>query len=631
MEEIWVPSTFCVETFARSGVDLGRLRVVPSPLEPLRVEEARRRARRAARETFRFVTVHDGTRRHGLDLLVAAFVNEFASSPQARLRVLHQGRALADPQAEREKVLRLARNAAVRGEAPLDRIEFRGCAREAIRLAQLAAAGAFVHPFRGDGLGRETLEACALGVPVIATRYGAVLDFLHDRNAFLLDCALLAADGEGAGRDPTSVVHRWAEPLTVHLAELMRRVFEDAQERGARAARAREDVAASHGVAEVAGRLRRAVVALSAPGAIGAQVLREVAPEDPPLPGSAVVEGHGLCVSWAGRFSGDVEHLGRPLASRVGGAGIRVATGDERGGGGEPAELRVVGAVDRWESYLQRPWIAVVGEGAEEVQPIGIVDADEIWTPWHSVRDRLLAEGVDSKRVAVLPPPVDEETFSETVRPAELPTSRRLRFLYLGDATRAGGLDHLLTAFAAAFTERDDATLVVATTGAELEEGMASRLLLLQDTPGSPEVLRLDPATSPIERARLYAACDVLVLPCRDERASLPLVEAMLVGRPAVHPEGIFGEAEPRGSFPVAATKRACAGKGGLGPAWTLEVDTTALARTLQSIFLDPARLPARGGLAREWAQAWRSWLALVRRARARLVGLASVPAGATA
>lgn len=76
-----------------------------------------------------------------------------------------------------------------------------------------------------------------LGKPVIATRYSGNLDFMDDGNSLLVDYDLVQL---GRPVPPYDEQACWAEPSTVHAAQLMRRLYDNrpwASELGAAAQR----------------------------------------------------------------------------------------------------------------------------------------------------------------------------------------------------------------------------------------------------------------------------------------------------------------------------------------------------------------------------------------------------------
>ena len=100
-----------------------------------------------------------------------------------------------------------------------------------------ASADAFVRPAHGSQYAGAVMEALASGLPVIATRWGAPLDFLGDENSYLMEVERLVP--AALGREFV-VGHQWAQPSREHLKQSMRKVFTDragARERGLRGRR----------------------------------------------------------------------------------------------------------------------------------------------------------------------------------------------------------------------------------------------------------------------------------------------------------------------------------------------------------------------------------------------------------
>jgi hypothetical protein len=81
------------------------------------------------------------------------------------------------------------------------------------------------------------------GKPVIASRFSGNLDFMTDRNSYLVDCTPAEVGENLLGYPPTAV---WAEPSVAHAAALMRRVFEDRDAARAVGARGAGDLRRTH-------------------------------------------------------------------------------------------------------------------------------------------------------------------------------------------------------------------------------------------------------------------------------------------------------------------------------------------------------------------------------------------------
>jgi glycosyltransferase involved in cell wall biosynthesis/SAM-dependent methyltransferase len=120
--------------------------------------------------------------------------------------------------------------------------------------AIVAACDCYLSLHRSEGFGLTPAEAMALGKPVIATRYGGVLDFMTDQNSYLVDHSWTRV---GPGAHPYPPDATWAEPDLAHAARLMREVFEDRAEARRRGERGRRDIREHHDPA-VAGAVMRA-------------------------------------------------------------------------------------------------------------------------------------------------------------------------------------------------------------------------------------------------------------------------------------------------------------------------------------------------------------------------------------
>lgn len=105
-----------------------------------------------------------------------------------------------------------------------------------------------VSPHRSEGFGLNMAEAMYFGKPVIATRYSANLDYMSDDNGYLIDCKLTPIR-QTAGPYAKGAV--WADPSIDHLAHLMRRVFENADERARKGRLAAEEIRRNYSAAAI--------------------------------------------------------------------------------------------------------------------------------------------------------------------------------------------------------------------------------------------------------------------------------------------------------------------------------------------------------------------------------------------
>jgi len=96
----------------------------------------------------------------------------------------------------------------------------------------VAESAAYVSLHRSEGLGMTILDACLLGVPVIASDYGGCMDFLAADSSWLVPVTSVPV---GPGNDPYPAHAAWAEPnIDVAVAHL-RAVADDPAAAQARA------------------------------------------------------------------------------------------------------------------------------------------------------------------------------------------------------------------------------------------------------------------------------------------------------------------------------------------------------------------------------------------------------------
>jgi glycosyltransferase involved in cell wall biosynthesis/SAM-dependent methyltransferase len=93
--------------------------------------------------------------------------------------------------------------------------------------AMLASCDCYVSLHRSEGFGLTPAEAMYLGKPVIATAYGGVVDFMTDRNSYLVGHTMSQV---GPDAHPYPPEAWWADPDLDEAARLMRHVFENPEE-----------------------------------------------------------------------------------------------------------------------------------------------------------------------------------------------------------------------------------------------------------------------------------------------------------------------------------------------------------------------------------------------------------------
>lgn len=285
MDEIWVPTHFNRETFARSGVPVEKIHVMPFGIDPERFDPAKRRPFGFATEKkFVFLSAFEWSMRKGWDALLRAYAEEFRRDESVCLVLsCHRGEGINPEQRALDLSQEIDRF--LKDEVGIPRAQ----APEILLLEEripddrwadlFASANAFVLPTRGEGWGVPFTEAAISGLPILATAWGAQLEYLDAENSYLVDIEGLREVGADQLRDSRLFAgHRWAQPSCVSLRRQLRRVFECREEAKRKGETARERMCSSftvkHCVDRIERRLREvgetpSVPALSVPAAFG--------------------------------------------------------------------------------------------------------------------------------------------------------------------------------------------------------------------------------------------------------------------------------------------------------------------------------------------------------------------------
>ena len=241
MDEIWLPSEFNRETFASSGVDEDKLRVVPAGVDTLSFRPGLEPLPLGQLRGFNFLSVFEWTDRKGADVLLKAYLNEFKADEDVALILRTYARA--DPHTDLLPKLAyfVEREVGLSLEQAPPIVLLNGFLSNADMPRLYSTADAFALPSRGEGYGRPYMEALACECPVIATRWSGQTDFLHDGNSYLVDVESVVPAPQDVDVE-LFAGHCWAEPSVEHLRQLMRQVVTDREEAQGRAARGRADM-----------------------------------------------------------------------------------------------------------------------------------------------------------------------------------------------------------------------------------------------------------------------------------------------------------------------------------------------------------------------------------------------------
>jgi len=269
VDEVWVPTQFGREVFEAAGVDPAKIRVVAEPVDTRVFHGGGKVSLQSffpghgqllGEDTFAFLSVFKWEKRKGWEILIHAFLSEFAGS-SATLVLLTNPYHDTDADSLEERVGKVRRAVLETSEAQrrdigwedLPRVLFLSelPAKEVPRLYR--AVDAFALATRGEGFGRPLVEAMASELPVICTNWSGPTEFMTSENSYPVRVKGLVPVGEGAFAD-----HMWADPDEGHLRQLMREVFEDREGARARGRRARRDMAEKYSFEALAGAIEDA-------------------------------------------------------------------------------------------------------------------------------------------------------------------------------------------------------------------------------------------------------------------------------------------------------------------------------------------------------------------------------------
>ena len=611
-DEVWVPCEFNLETFQRGGMPADRLRVLPETIdfdlfdrertEPLVAQDAR---------GFTFLTNFDFTDRKGWDVLLDAWCDAFAADDGVRLVLKCLG--LHVPEAE----IRARIDAHLDGRPAAPIVLDTRFLPTADMPRLYAGADAFVLASRGEGWGRPWMEAMAMGLPTIGSRWSGTTMFMDDANSWLVDGEVIDVAESAQSHTPFYRGHRWFHPDREALAAALVEVRRGGAEVEARAASARAGLIERYGPEPIAARIAELTEA-----AIERWRHRSSRPVTCVWRGDGG-SGHSLAVvndALVAAIEADGGAVERTI-QELGSASAAVGVAQHWPPSFDPPSAGPFVLYQPWEfGRVPKRWV-------EEVRRT----VDEVWAPSHAAREAFVASGVAPDLVHVVPNGIDPGRFTPDGPRRELPTRRSTVLLFVGGMTYRKGIDLLLEAYRRAFTSDDDVCLVLKAFGSRtFYRGQTAdeAVRAFQAVPGTPELVLLDQDLAFDEIPALYRACDVLVQPYRGEGFCLPALEALACGRPVIVTDGgstdDFVPAECGWRLP---SRRVPLPDGALPPGYDLagegfllEPDGDVLVAALRAA-ADPGERAARAANAR--AQALRfTWKAAGRVAAERLAAL---------
>ncbi|EIJ81347.1 glycosyl transferase family 2 protein [Bacillus methanolicus PB1] len=239
MTEVWVPSEFNRETFASAGVKLERMKIIPSPLDENKYDP-HKVLPYPLKETasFKFLSVFDWSIRKGWEILLRAYFEEFKEDEDVSL-ILKVSKINEPNSNPYMKIKELTKKLGLTKLPRVHIIQETLSQEDMTRL--YAAVDCFVLPSRGEGWGRPYMEAMAMELPTIGTKWSGQQAFMNEDNSYLINIeGLIPVD---ANNMPAHFHgHQWAEPSVDHLKSLMRHVYNHPEKAKQKGIKARKDL-----------------------------------------------------------------------------------------------------------------------------------------------------------------------------------------------------------------------------------------------------------------------------------------------------------------------------------------------------------------------------------------------------
>ena len=166
---------------------------------------------------------------------------------------------------------------------------------------------------------------------------------------------------------------------------------------------------------------------------------------------------------------------------------------------------------------------------------------DEIWVPCEFNIETFSRSGVEPQKLVKIPQGLNLNRYQVAGPHMRLPGGRRFNFLSVFEWSRRKGWDVLVRAFAAEFRATSNVALIIKTgavggnASVQLRQEVIKELRAAQLASYLPSNIVIFPANLSAEQMpALYRGASAFVLPSRGEGWGRPLMEAMLMGVPAI-------------------------------------------------------------------------------------------------
>ncbi len=556
MDEIWTPSHFNYETFIRSGVPSEKITVIPGCIDLDRFDPARAKPiDRYRLKGFTFLALSEWVHRKGWDILLRAFVEEFKPSEPVNLMIrTHTDGKRPVWEDIKEYLVNLSA-----GADYLERIHIiEDYVPEQDMPSLYASADAFVLPSKGEGWGLPYMEAMAMELPTIGTKWSGNLEFMNMQNSFLIDHeGFEEISEEDRHIHPLYYGCRWVIPSLEHLKFMMRLIYSNQEHARKIGRQARLDLirnwSRSSAATKIIDRLAEIKEKTNRPEATpGKKAIKKPsliwnAPVTDPSGYADEARNFVLGLERSGKvnlklnpvhWSNITTDLSPDMVETIHELSLRQLTDPyvnvmhifpdhfRRDSGAEVNVGRTMYETDR----IPTDWVGKCNR------------MDEIWVPTEFNMETFADSGVKERKLFKVPGCIDVEKYDGNVQPLEIEGSAGFNFLSPFDWCLRKGWDVLLRAYCKEFKKDEDVALILkvySTLGYpqnQIRECVRSyiRQVAGMNPENAPRIIFLDAILPDRDMPRLYKMAQALVMPSRCEGWGRPFMEAMAMGIPVI-------------------------------------------------------------------------------------------------
>ncbi len=227
VDELWVPSQFVRSCYIQSGVNPGKIFVIPNGVNFDLFNPQAPPWKLRTKKRFKFLFVGGTIWRKGIDILLEAYRQSFTAQDDVCLVIKDMGQdSFYRGQGAGELIKEIQKDK----DAP-EILYLKDILPEDKMAGLYTACNCLVHPYRGEGFGLPVAEALACGLPVIVTKGGPCDEFCPSECVYWVP-----SQRRGIKVKLKTAGKPWVlEPSTEVLAQRLREIYsqqEEARKRG---------------------------------------------------------------------------------------------------------------------------------------------------------------------------------------------------------------------------------------------------------------------------------------------------------------------------------------------------------------------------------------------------------------